>query len=168
MQHDVPVSESTRSRLQEEGTVLPVALGSVVLRVLRLGGLGVHPLNRFTELRNTSSPPETERGSTRSDHGGIHCQFAYDTVSHDWLKGSLWSHVPSAQCPRRGFDAVMNVYGSASAFSKWTNHSACWCVTSTEGTIFGRRTSGPCGGRKEGTQGRKGSVTPLGRVNVGP
>ena len=27
-------------------------------------------------------------------------------------------------------------------------------------TIFGRRTSGPCGGRKEGPQGRKGSVTP--------
>ena len=28
-------------------------------------------------------------------------------------------------------------------------------------TISGRRTSGPCGGRKEGPQGRQGSVTPL-------
>ena len=28
-------------------------------------------------------------------------------------------------------------------------------------TILGRRTSGPCGGRKEGPQGRKGSATPL-------
>ena len=28
-------------------------------------------------------------------------------------------------------------------------------------TIFGRRTSGPCAGHKEGPQGRKGSVTPL-------
>ena len=34
--------------------------------------------------------------------------------------------------------------------------------------IFGRRTSGPWGGRKEGPQGRKGSVTPLRCVNVGP
>ena len=30
------------------------------------------------------------------------------------------------------------------------------------------QTSGPCGGRKEGQQGRKGSVTPLDCVNVGP
>ena len=28
--------------------------------------------------------------------------------------------------------------------------------------IFGRRTSGPCGGRKEGSQGRNGSINPLG------
>ena len=28
--------------------------------------------------------------------------------------------------------------------------------------IFGRPTSGPCGGRKEGPQGREGSVNPLG------
>ena len=33
-------------------------------------------------------------------------------------------------------------------------------------TIFGRRTSGPCGGRKEGPQGCNGSVTPLLCVNV--
>ena len=37
-----------------------------------------------------------------------------------------------------------------------------------EVTISGRRTSGPCGGRKEGPQGRKGSVSPLGCVNAGP
>ena len=35
-------------------------------------------------------------------------------------------------------------------------------------TIFGRRTSGPCGGREEGPQGLKGSVTPLRCVTVGP
>ena len=35
-------------------------------------------------------------------------------------------------------------------------------------TVSGRRTSGPHGGRKEGPQGRKGSVTPLRCVNVGP
>ena len=38
-------------------------------------------------------------------------------------------------------------------------------------TISGRRTSGPCGGCKgphKGPQRRKGSVTPLRCVNVGP
>ena len=35
-------------------------------------------------------------------------------------------------------------------------------------TIYGRGTSGPCGGRKKGPQGRQGSVTPLRGVNVGP
>ena len=35
-------------------------------------------------------------------------------------------------------------------------------------TFSGRRTSGPCGGREEGPQGRKGSVTLLRCVNVGP
>jgi hypothetical protein len=35
-------------------------------------------------------------------------------------------------------------------------------------TILGRRTSGPYGGRKEGPQGHKGSVTSLRCVNVGP
>ena len=32
--------------------------------------------------------------------------------------------------------------------------------------VFGRRTSGPCGGRKECPQGSEGSVTPLRCVNV--
>ena len=32
---------------------------------------------------------------------------------------------------------------------------------------LGRCTSGPCGGRKEGPLGRKGSLTPLRCVNVG-
>ena len=35
-------------------------------------------------------------------------------------------------------------------------------------TVFGRRMSGLCGGRKEGPQGRKGSITPLRYANVGP
>ena len=35
-------------------------------------------------------------------------------------------------------------------------------------TDFGRSTSGPCGGRKEGPQGRNSSVTPLRCVNVEP
>ena len=34
--------------------------------------------------------------------------------------------------------------------------------------ISGRRTSGPRGGHKEGPQGRKGSISPLRCVNVGP
>ena len=33
-------------------------------------------------------------------------------------------------------DAVVNIYGSASAFSKRTNHSHCCCVSSTEGYDF--------------------------------
>ena len=35
-------------------------------------------------------------------------------------------------------------------------------------TIFGRRTSGPWGGRKEGPQGRNGPIAPMPCVNVGP
>ena len=35
-------------------------------------------------------------------------------------------------------------------------------------TTFGRRTSGRCGGRKEGPQGREGSVTPSCCINVRP
>ena len=37
-----------------------------------------------------------------------------------------------------------------------------------KGTIFRRRTSGPCGGRDEGPQGRNGSATSLRCLNVGP
>ena len=42
-------------------------------------------------------------------------------------------------------------------FSGRTNHSPCCYVASTQGHT---RASGPCGGRKEGQQGRKGSVNP--------
>uniref|UniRef100_A0A8C4Z860 Patatin-like phospholipase domain containing 8 n=1 Tax=Gadus morhua TaxID=8049 RepID=A0A8C4Z860_GADMO len=38
--------------------------------------------------------------------------------------------------PRRRFDAVVNLYGSASGLSKRTNHSPCYCVTSREGYHF--------------------------------
>ena len=46
-----------------------------------------------------------------------------------------------------------------SGFSERTNHSPCG-LRRLEGRLqfFGRCTSGPCGGRKEGPPGRKGSV----------
>ena len=53
-------------------------------------------------------------------------------------------------------------------FSERTNHSPYGWSPQRKITISGRRTSGPHGGRKEGLQGRKGSVTPLGCVNAGP
>ena len=42
---------------------------------------------------------------------------------------------------------------------------AAWKVPQRKVTIFGKRTSGPCGGCKEGLQGRKGSITPLRCMN---
>ena len=50
----------------------------------------------------------------------------------------------------------------------------CWVLVSGPITALAavspvrKGTSGRCGGRKEGPQGRKGSVTPLRCVNVGP
>ena len=41
-------------------------------------------------------------------------------------------------------------FGSVSGFSERTNHSPCFCVASTDGYIFERRMSGPCGGRNKG------------------
>ena len=49
----------------------------------------------------------------------VHLRLSYDYVS--------------TQRPRRCFNAVLNLYGSASGFSKRTNHS---CVASTQGYNF--------------------------------
>ena len=77
------------------------------------------------------------------------------------LKGWLWSHVHVTQRPRRRLHAVVNLYGSTSGFSERTNHSPCGCGASTEGLQFlGGARQALGGGRKEGPQGRKGSVTP--------
>ena len=59
------------------------------------------------------------------------------TPTHSSLKGPLWFHVHATQSPRRRFYAVLSLYGSASGFSKRTNHSPCCCpAASTEGLHF--------------------------------
>ena len=56
----------------------------------------------------------------------------------------------------------MSVYGSASGLSVSGPITALASASRRRKVkISGRRTSGPGGGRKEGPQGRKGSVTPL-------
>ena len=73
------------------------------------------------------------------------------------------------QGPRRRFHTVVNLYGSALGFSERTNHSPCGCVASTECLQFlGDARQALGGGRKEGPQGGKGSVTPLRCVNAAP
>ena len=82
------------------------------------------------------------------------------------LKVWFWSHVDATQRPRRRSHAVLDLSGSAWGFSERTNHSPV--SPQRKVTISGRRTSGPHGGRKEGPQGRQGSVRPLCCVNAGP
>ena len=67
----------------------------------------------------------------------------------------------STQRPRRRFDAVVNLYW----FCVWFLVSGPITALAAASprrkvTIFGRRTSGPCSGRKEGPQGRKGVRKP--------
>ena len=62
----------------------------------------------------------------------------------------------------------MNLHGPALGSSERTNHSPC-CLRRLDGRLqfLGGARQASCGGRKEGLQGRKGSVIPLRCVNVG-
>ena len=106
----------------------------------------------------TSGTTSTPRWSVDSWAWGEPPCWENRTTWSSLSKGSVRFHVDAMQRPCRRFNAVVNLYGSASGFIELTNHGPCCCVASTKVTIFGRRTSGPCSGQKEVLQGRNRSV----------
>ena len=101
-------------------------------------------------------------------------EWFWRKLIHSWivdsgeLKGWFWSRVYATQRPIRHSTQSWTFMVLRGVLASGPITALAAASPQQKVTISGRSTSGPHGGRKEGPQGRKGSVRPWGWVNAGP